>query len=454
MKFWLLAGLVLGSWATAQEESTLREAVVVFPPRLGDCPPFEEFRRRGYARLQAGVVHPLRMLARTQAEAEKARCEEMRTGLEKALAADWSGWGALDGFVDLGSDSATLTQVLGDTRFDVVHAISLEVTGLDVERNGSRFEHLARFRVVASSWSDGARKVSDSSRRIVETRSVTGFGELAAAVEELSRAPRDAAGSILENPSFERRAHVLSVDSSGPAPTFAFLPGPGRVRPGRRFRVLEADSSRMSWGVAWDRETKERRRWSGRWVGGDLPPAGSRLREIPGDLAWQTTLGLVPVGGLFGGELRGGPRYPIGPSLRVGVDVSLRTHDFSPIRPSGLPLGWGGGVGLEPDISFQRNLRRWIFAAGFRSGLRLDLAPVQGSDATLADGWGWARRGELVATGHAKTLFALDPARAVGLSFAWDFFHGRGAWDGPDGDISHPAGADSWRLALEYHLWP
>lgn len=454
MKFRFLAVLVLGSLAAAQEESTLREAVVRFPARIGDCPSFEEFRRRGYDRLEAGVIHPLRMLARTQAEAEKSRCEQLRTGLEKALATDWSGWGALDGFVDLGTDSTALAQALGATRFDVVHALALEVTGLDVVRNGNRFEHLARFRVVVSSWRGGVRKAPDSSRTIDETRSVTGFGELPTALEELSRAPRDAAESILENPGFGRRAHVLSVDSSGPAPTFAFLPGPGRVRPGRRFHVLQADASRVSWGIAWDREARRQRLWSGRWVGGDLPPIGSRLQEIPGDLAWQTSLGWVPVGGVFGGELRGGPRYPVGPSLRVGVDLSLRTHDFSQIGPSGLPLGWGGGLGLEPDISFQRNLRRWIFAAGLRSGLRLDLAPVKGLDATLADGWGWARRGELVATAHAKTWFALDPARAVGVSVAWDLFQGRGAWDGPDGDVTHPAGADSWRLALEYHFWP
>ncbi|MBK8801211.1 MAG: hypothetical protein IPN71_03990 [Fibrobacteres bacterium] len=450
MKAWVLVFLALGPLALAQEVATLHEAIVRFPVRIGDCPPYEEFRRRGYDRFEAGVVHPLRMLARTQAEAEKARCEQMRTALEASFAKDWSGWDSLDGFVVQGSDSIAFSQARTSPQFDAVHALSLEVTGLDVVRNGHRFEHLARYRVVVSSQCGGC----DSVRTIEKTGSVTGFGELPRAVEELSRKPRDLAKAILDGADFGRRARVVSVDSAGFAPSFAFLAGPGSVRSGRRYRVLDPEAREASWGFAYDRLPKADRAWAARLAGGRLPSVGCRLQEIPGDLAWRTGLALVPVGSSWGGELRLGPRLPIAPSVRMGLDLSVRSHDFGPISPPGARLGWGGGVGLEPDVSFQQNYRRWTVEGGLRAGLRLDLAPVPGSEASVWEGCGWARRGEVVATAHVGSLYALDPGQSVGVSLSWDLLQGRGAWDAPQGDIAHDAGAKPWRVELQYHFWP
>lgn len=431
----------------------MRTGVVRFPARVGNCPSYEEFRTRAYERLQAGIVHPLRMLARTQAEAEKARCALLRENLEKLLSGDWSGWESLDGVIVLGQDSAALSEAMRGEDLDAVVTLSLEVSEVDVRRNGNRFEHSARFHVRLAALREGGAVRTDSLRVQESSESFTDFGDVAQAAAKLARRPISLARSYFERPSVHRRARLLAVDSGTWAPTFVFVAGPGRIVPGRRFRVLGPDSLPLAWGIAWDRVAAGGRTWRGRQVGGGIPPIGSHLQEIPGDLGWRAGIALVPVGDALGGELRLGPRVPIGASLRVGVDLSLRAHEFRSVSPPDWVLGWGGGVGLEPDVSFQRNVRRWFFEAGVRTGLRWDAVALESSTGDRSTGATWARRGELIAALHAGVMFAVDPGSSVGISTSWDVFQGRGAWDAGQQRVANPSGAAAWRWEVQYHGW-
>ncbi|HOX53055.1 MAG TPA: hypothetical protein PKY05_16345, partial [Fibrobacteria bacterium] len=336
--------------ATARDAGGFQEAFVRSPARVEACPGYEEFRRRAYERLQASVVHPLRMLARTQAEEEKARCEQLRSRLENTFANDWSGWGERDGMVEVRRDTQSLDLVSALAEFDAVHELSLEVVGLDVVRNGNRFEHKATFLVVARS-----HRLGDSTRTVERKSSMTGFGDLERASRELAGHPRVMASSILDDRRFLRTARVESLDSS--AGTFRFVKGPGGIIPGRRLGVVDSNGQLQAWAIALGPEDRSRR-WVARPVVGGLPSEGGILREIPGDVAWRADLSWLQVGDAWGGELGGGPRLPVGSWVRAGLDGMLRVHDFGSIAPTGLPLSWGVGLGVEPVVSFQRTFRR------------------------------------------------------------------------------------------------
>lgn len=68
----------------------VRQSLTVLPVSVQECPSYETFEQRAWARLGAEVLVMLRPRARAEAREEKSFCDEARSGLIASLSGDWS----------------------------------------------------------------------------------------------------------------------------------------------------------------------------------------------------------------------------------------------------------------------------------------------------------------------------------------------------------------------------
>ena len=68
----------------------VRQSLTVLPASVQECPSYETFEQRAWARLGAEVLVMLRPRARAEAREEKSFCDEARSALVASLSGDWS----------------------------------------------------------------------------------------------------------------------------------------------------------------------------------------------------------------------------------------------------------------------------------------------------------------------------------------------------------------------------
>lgn len=68
----------------------VRQSLTVLPVSVQECPSYETFEQRAWARLGAEIMVLLRPRARAEAREEKAFCDEARLALIASLSGDWS----------------------------------------------------------------------------------------------------------------------------------------------------------------------------------------------------------------------------------------------------------------------------------------------------------------------------------------------------------------------------